>query len=376
MHNKLKWILLLAVAVAGGWLFYTKVYIPKATYDHISPKRGDLKLTVFGIGTVSAKNFYPVTSNFGGKLLKVTKDQGDRVEKGEVIAEIDPVDLHQQSAQARALVEKAKLEQTASQKELESLLAQRELAHLTYTRYEKLYRKGYAAQAEYDKARTDLQALDASIEAAKARIASAGAEKRRAEKNLEAIGERIRRLTVVSPVSGYVVSKDAREGQTLAPQQSVITVVEPKEVWVKANIDERISGGVKVGQKAVVILRSKEKSPLEGEVVRIEAQSDPITEERIVDVAFADLPRPFFINEQAEVYIVTGKLSDVLIVPARVMVHGGVWVYADGEARFKPLKVLGRSGDDVAVEGIDANDRILVPDPHKKPLFDGVDIRI
>jgi len=376
MVNKTKWMVILALVAAGAWLFYQKVYIPKATYGYVTPEKGDLKLTVFGIGTVSAKNFYPVSSNFGGKLLNVKKDQGEWVKKGEIVAEIDPVDLGQQKAQARALVEKVGLEKIASEKELESLKAQRELAHLTFVRYERLYRKGYAAQAEYDKARTDLHSLEAAIEAAKARIASAGAVKRRALKNLEAIEERIGRLTVLSPVDGYVVSKEARAGQTIAPQQPVVTVVKADEIWVKANIDERISGDIKTGQKAAIILRSKEGAPLDGEVVRIEAESDPVTEERIVDVAFDELPKPFFINEQAEVRIVTGKLSGVLTIPARVMVQGGVWLYENGEAFFKPLKVLGRSGERVAVEGIDAHSRILVPDPHKKPLFDGVDIRV
>jgi RND family efflux transporter MFP subunit len=376
MRNNLKWIVLLLLIAGGGCLFYEKVYIPKATYDYVTAKKGDLTLEVFGIGTVSAKNIHPVSSNYGGKLLEVKKDQGEWVKKGEVVAVLDPVDLPQQLAQAEALLQKAIFETEASLKELEGLYAQKELAELTYRRYDRLYKKGYAAQAEYDKARTDLASVRSQIAASKARIASSRAEQKRARKNIAAIKERIDRLVVVAPLDGYVISKDAEAAQTIAPQQPIVTVVDPANVWIESNVDERISGGVEVGQKARIVLRSREHEPLKGRVARIEAKSDPVTEERIVDVAFEKVPIPFYINEQAETYIETGRLENVTLLPSRVIVHDGVWVYRNGEAHFVKVKILGRNGETTAVEGIGENAIVLVPDPHKKPLFDGVDVRI
>ncbi len=375
-NNFMKWTVIFAVLVGGAVIFYNKVYIPKATYAYVTAKKGDLKLTVFGIGTVSAKNIYPVGSNSGGKLLKVFKDQGEWVEKGEIVATLDPVDLPDQLAQAEALLKKARYETLAARKELEGLYAQHELAALTFKRYDTLYRKGYAAQAEYDKARTDLTSVEAQIEASKARIASSKAECERAQKSIDALKQKIDRLAIVSPIDGYIISKDAEAAQTIAAQQPVVTIVDTKSIWVKANVDERISGVIEKGQRADIVLRSQDGAPLAGHVARIEAKSDPVTEERIVDVAFDKVPFPFHIDEQAEVSIETGRLHNVVLVPLHLIRRGGVWVYNDGEAHFKKVEILGKNDKEAAVEGLTTNEKILVPDSRKKPLFDGVDIRI
>ena len=149
MANRwIKWGVAAIVVIAAAALFYEKVYIPKSTYKAIEAKRGDLTLTVFGIGNVGAKNIHPIASNTGGKLLKIFKDQKEWVKKGETIALLDPVDMPDQLAQAKAAYKKARYETVAAQKELEALRAQHRLARLTYKRYEKLHKKGYAAQAE------------------------------------------------------------------------------------------------------------------------------------------------------------------------------------------------------------------------------------
>ena len=377
MANRwIKWGVAALVFAAAATLFYEKIYIPKSTYRAVTAQRGDLNVTVFGIGTVSAKNIHPIASNTGGKILKIFKDQNEWVKKGETIALIDPVDLPDQLAQAQAAHRKARYETVAAQKELKALQAQRKLARLTFKRYEKLHKKGYAAQAEYDKAKADLQALTAQIEAAKARIGSSLAEQIRAQKSIDALKQKIARLRVVSPMDGYIVSKDAQTGQTIAPQQPLITVVDPKEVWVRAYIDERISGRIAKGQTARITLRSQEGRKLPGFVARIEAKSDPVTEERVVDVAFNKVPFPFYINEQAEVTITTETLHDVTLVPLNLIRRSGVWIFRNGEAHFVKLKVLGRNDRFAAVEGLKAGVKILIPDPHKKPLFEGADIRL
>ena len=377
MRNKwLKWGVLALLIVGGAVIFYKKVYLPKSTYSYEAAKRGDLNLTVFGIGNVSAKNIHPIASNTGGKILKIFKDQGESVHKGELIATLDPVDLPDQLAQAKAVLEKSRFETEASRQELRQLEAQQELARANFRRYETLNKRGYAAQEEYDKARTDLKVVQAQIAAAKARIASSLAEQKRSQKSIDALQQKIDRLRVLSPMDGHIVRKDAEAGQTIAAQQPIVTVVDPREVWVKAYIDERISGQIAKKQKAQIVLRSKAGQKLRGFVARIEAESDPVTEERVVDVAFDKVPIPFYLNEQAEVTITTGLLHDVLLVPIRLVRHGGVWVYRRGEAHFIKLEILGKNDRFAAVKGLREGEKILVPDPHKKPLFEGADIRL
>ncbi|WP_457602651.1 efflux RND transporter periplasmic adaptor subunit [Nitratifractor sp.] len=377
MQNRwLKWGILALVIGGAAVLFYKKVYLPKSTYNYETAKRGDLNLTVFGIGNVSAKNIHPIASNTGGKILKIFKDQGESVKKGELIATLDPVDLPDQLAQAKALREKSRFETEASRQELRQLEAQQELARANFRRYETLNKRGYAAQEEYDKARTDLKVVQAQIAAAKARISSSLAEQKRSQKSIDALQQKIDRLRVLSPMDGTVVSKDAEAGQTIAAQQPIVTVVDPQEVWVKAYIDERISGQIAKDQKAQILLRSKAGQKLRGFVARIEAESDPVTEERVVDVAFDKVPIPFYLNEQAEVTIRTGQVKGAILVPLTLIRHDGVWVYRKGEAHFVKLEILGKNDRFAAVKGLREGEKILIPDPHKKPLFEGADIRL
>ncbi len=380
MKKWIKYVVLAVLVALGAFIFYKKVYIPKATYEFVKAKKGDLNLEVFGIGNVWAKEIYPVTSQVAGKITYLSVDQGDWVKKGDLIAKIDPVDLPDLLEEAKIAKKKAALEIEALQKELRGLIAKEKFAEITYDRYAKLKNRGFAAQVEYDRAKSDLESLKASIDSLKTKILSAKEEVKRAKKNIEALEKKLSRFEIYSPIDGYVVSKDAQLAQTINPSQPIVTVVDPKTVWIRAYIDEKISGGVEKNKRAQIILRSKPNEKLRGFVARIESKSDPVTEERVVDVAFDKIPIPFYLNEQAEVYIKIGKLKDVIKIPGKVLVKRkgkiGVWAAENGKAFFKEVKVLGRNEGFVAVSGIKEGEIVLVPNPKKKPLFNGASIRL
>jgi len=372
---------LAAVALlAAVTLFYFKVYLPKSTFTFVTPQRGSLEVSVFGVAEIDAKMICPIGSQTGGMLVGVFKDQGQQVKQGELVATVDPVDLPDLLAQSKIAMAKAELETAAAQKERDSLMAQLGLARITHERYERLFQQGYAARAELDKAASEFKSLSERVEAADIRIASGREEQKRSRKSVDALEQKLSRYSLYAPVDGLVVSKDAEAGQTLLPAQPVLTIVNVETVWVRTYIDERISGGIRVGQKAKIMLRSQQDRMFEGRVVRIEATSDPVTQERVVDVAFVKVPDPFYLNEQAEVYIVLRTLEDVLKIPLGVLVPRGqqigVWVAEEKRARFKALTILARDDKEAAVEGIGADADILVPSPDKKPLFEGTRIRI
>jgi len=376
MNKSLKYLITAALVVLVAFFFYNKVYLPKTTYDKVKPSKGDLDVTVFGIGTLSANNIYAINAQTPGKILSITKDAGEWVKKGELLVTIDSVDMPELLAESKIAVKKAALELEASKKELDSLYAQRELSLLTYERYKRLFEQKFASKAEYDKAKAELDSIDAQIAATKARIESASAEINRAKKAYKALEVKLSRYEVYAPVDGYVISRASDVGESVLTTTPILKVVDPTSVWVAAYIDERISGGVAKGQKTTIRLRSREKEPLVGYVKRIAPQSDPVTQEREVDVAFENLPEPFFINEQAEVNVVTQKLKDVLLVPSKLLRYKdgvtGLWVEKENKAHFVAVKVLGNDGSKSAVEGISISDKLLVPSAKKKALKEGM----
>ena len=380
MQKTLKYGIAALIVAAGAMLFYNKVYLPKTTYKTVKPAYGDMHTEVFGVGNVSAKRIYAITSQTGGKITDILTDEGKWVKKGDVLVRIDPVDLPKQLEEAKIGVKKAKMELDASVEELHSLEAQKALALITFKRYAKLQKQRFASRAEYDKTKADLDVVNAQIKATKARIDASKVEVERLQKSVEALEEKLARFTVVSPVDGYVIAREAEVAQAVLPSQPILKIVDPKTVWVRTFIDERLSGSIKEGQSAAIVLRSKPYRTFEGVVKRIEAQSDAVTLEKVVDVGFKTLPKPLSMNEQAEVTIVTGNLKHVLKLPALAVVYRqaepGVWTAASGKAHFVPVKVLARDHKEVAVSGIAEDATVLLPDPKKKTLKDGMRIHL
>ena len=376
MKTIYKYLIAIAIIAVGITLFFNKVYIPKTTYATTSAKKGDLSVKVFGIGTVDAKSIYKINSFVSAKISNLYMDEGKWVKKGELLATFDSIDLPFIIKESKISVEKASSEVIASQKELDSLRAQKHLAQVTYDRYAKLKKQSFASQSEYDKAKADLGAIDAQIKATKAHIVSAQMEVKRVKQALLALREKLTRYSLYAPVSGYVISKDAEVSQSVTPSQIIFQIVDPKDVWIKARIDEKISSNIKVNQKASIKLRSQDNKSYDAYVKRVAAKSDAVTQEREVDVAFENLPIPFYMNEQAEVLIQTREIKDKYILPAELLIYRddavGVWVKKGDKAYLQTIKLIAISDGKAAVEGLDSGVKLLVSSSKNRALKEGM----
>lgn len=379
MNKKIKYIIIILLAIVGGFLFYKNVYIVKTTYKTLSPKVANLDIKVFGIGNVSAKDIYSITAQTGGKIISILTDEGQWVKKGDLLITIDPVDMPELVQEMLISVEKTKSELKALTKESESLNAQKELALITYKRYENLLKQSFVSKSEFDKAKTDLNALTAQLEATLVRIESSKIEVQRTQKNADSLKTKLSRFQIYAPVDGYVISKSAEVAQNVASSTTILKIVDPKTLWIRAYIDEKISGDIKVGQTAEITLRSQSNKLFTGSVKRIVAQSDAVTQEREINVAFDELPIPFYINEQARVTINAKTISNAITVPLNTLKiengKEGVWALSDDKAYFKELNIQAKGDNEAAItSGIKTEDIIIIPDSSKKALSEGMRI--
>ena len=379
MNKRIKYIIIAILVIVGIVLFYKNVYIVKTTYKTLSPKVANLDIKVFGIGNVSAKDIYSITAQTGGKIISILTDEGQWVKKGDLLITIDPVDMPELVEEMLISVEKTKSELKALIKESESLNAQKELALITYKRYEKLVKQSFVSKSEFDKAKTDLNALTAQLEATLVRIESSKIEVQRTQKNADSLKTKLSRFQIYAPVDGYVISKSAEVAQNVASSTTILKIVDPKTLWIKAYIDEKISGDIKVGQKAEITLRSQSNKQFTGYVKRIVAQSDAVTQEREINVAFDELPIPFYINEQARVTINAKTISNAITIPLNTLKvedgKEGVWTLIDNKAYFKELNIQAKGDNEAAIiSGIKTEDIIIIPDSSKKALSEGMRI--
>ena len=380
MNKYAKYIITVVTVGALGTLFYNKVYIPKTTYKVVSPNVGDLSVKIRGIGNVSAEDIYSITAQTGGKILALYTDEGEWVKKGSLLVEMDGVDLPEQLEVMQATLKKSEYDIHALQDELLNQESQKKLLKITYNRYAKLKKQKFASDAEYDKAKTDLDSINASISATKSRIGSAKAASNIAAKNVDVIKAKLARLKVYAPIDGYIISKSAEVAQSVLPATPIFRLVDASTLWVEAKVDERVSKEIKVGQSVTIGLRSQPSKTYAGVVKRVKAMSDAVTLEREIDVAFVKTPKPFYINEQAEVKIAIKKLNSVVKIPLNLIVQEagamGVWVAKNEHAQFVKLEEVGHSDDAVAVKNFDKASKILVPNPKKKPLSNGMKIHL
>ena len=379
MNKRIKYIIIVLLAIVGGFLFYKNVYIVKTTYKTLSPKVANLDIKVFGIGNVSAKDIYSITAQTGGKIISILTDEGQWVKKGDLLITIDPVDMPELVQEMLISVEKTKSELKALIKESESLNAQKELALITYKRYEKLVKQSFVSKSEFDKAKTDLNALTAQLEATLVRIESSKIEVQRTQKNADSLKTKLSRFQIYAPVDGYVISKSAEVAQNVASSTTILKIVDPKTLWIRAYIDEKISGDIKVGQKAEITLRSQSNKQFTGYVKRIVAQSDAVTQEREINVAFDELPIPFYTNEQARVTINAKTISNAITIPLNTLKvedgKEGIWTFVDNKAYFKELNIQAKGDNEAAIiSGIKTEDIIIIPDSSKKALSEGMRI--
>ncbi|MDO9266786.1 MAG: efflux RND transporter periplasmic adaptor subunit, partial [Sulfurimonas sp.] len=274
MKNWIKYTIIATFITIGGALFYNKVYVVKSTFETTKPIVGDLHVSIRGIGNVDAKNIYAITAQTGGKIENIFFDEGEWVKKGDLLLSIDPVDMPMLLGEARLALKKSSHEAASAKDNKESLEAQKVLLQATYDRYKKLLEQKFVSKAEYDKAKSDLQNINAQINSSKSKIASAASEELRGQKSIEAIGAKLERLKIYSPIDGYVIAKEAEKNQYVLPSAPIFKIVDPKTLWVKANIDERLANQVKVMQKATIKLRSKPNEKIKGTLQRVVAMSN------------------------------------------------------------------------------------------------------
>ncbi len=365
----------IGIVLALAWLVTNQGPLAPAKVTVANVERGALVASTFGIGTVEARRTYALGPTVPSRVLRVLVDQGDRVNSGQVVAELDPVDLDDRIASGTLAVERAASAIQAAEAQLAEAQSRARVATANARRYGELRGQGFVSQEAVDTRAHEANAASAAADAAAAQVAAARRDRERAQAEVAGTTKLRAQTRLVSPVDGIVSARLVEPGTTVVAGQAVVQVIDPASLWVRARVDQGQSGGVRVGQAAEIVLRSDSKTLYRGNVQRLDWVSDAVTEERIVNVGFVSRPDGVSVGELVEVTIRVAELADVRSVPAaavkRVDRQDGVWRVNEGRVAFQPVKVGtttldGRSqilaglGDGEAV--VVHSERMLQPD--------------
>jgi HlyD family secretion protein len=148
-----------------------------------------------------------------------------------------------------------------------------------------------------------------------------------------------------APFEARVIARLKEPGSVVNNGEAVFTLIAPQSIWVRAHVDEALAGGLKPGLTAFVRLRSEAERQVETEVVRIDQESDRVTEERRVYVRCRKCDPAHqirFLGEQAEVEIIKRVIARGLFVPLKSVEGydgrgGRLWVLQDGRLTKRHL---------------------------------------
>jgi HlyD family secretion protein len=324
------------VALRSGPLAPIPVTVAAVEQRAIAP-------ALFGIGTVEARFRYPIGPVVAGRVLRVEVDVGEGVQAGQLLGEIDPVDLDQRVIAQEAAQRRADAAIQAAEARVRDGQARREFSAGQVRRYEQLLEQRTASEDTVAAKRQEAEVAAAGLNAALAELESARQEQLRVQAEREALVRQRANLRLLAPVDGLVVARHAEPGGTLAAGQPVVEVIDPASLWVNARFDQLRAAGLAPGLKARIALRAQPGQSIAGTVARVEPLADAVTEELLAKITFDALPEPLpRIGELAEATLSLPALPAAPALPNAALhrVDGrlGVWLIEGDGVRFAEVR--------------------------------------
>jgi RND family efflux transporter MFP subunit len=325
-------------------------------------KQAEIQGRVHGPGTVQSKVPVAVSPKITGILEKLYADQGDRVQKGQLLAELDAVELRAREAAAQAGKNRAQRDLSRAQADFGKAQANLGLARSNYQRDLEVFKPGYISQAAFDTTKAQLKVAESEVNAFQASVTALQAAVKQAESETHAAAALHNYTRIQAPMDGLITVRKAEVGTTLVPGSPIFQMVDLEQIWVAAWIDQALVAQLQKGQPAKITLRSGRV--FQGKVARINQEGDTVTRELEVDVKFDQLPKPLVMGEEGEVDIDTGRQTTPVAPLSAIMAKNGakgVLVADKGLLSFRKVSLGLQDGFRTAVlEGLKEGELVVV----------------
>lgn len=200
-------------------------------YFEIINRSKDDPSKIEGSGTIEATEIV-ISTKIAGRVIAISKQEGESVEKGELIARLDYDELSAQKS---------------------SMAANLDYARKNLSRVKDLFSSGSISRKDLDNAETTFNVAKA---------------------NFDRINSSIDNAVIYSPVSGTIIERNLEPGETAFPGSPIVTVADLKRPWIKIYVNEKNLGFVKIGQESRIFIDSYQKKPFAGKVVSISNKAE------------------------------------------------------------------------------------------------------
>ncbi len=280
--------LVLVLLIAGGLIAATRggTKIDPSKLQKV--EKGDLAKSVVATGKVTPITKVEVKSKASGIVKKLLVDAGDKVRKGQLLAQLDKAEIEAQVEQSRAAVEAAAANLKASEADYERAKVDAEgpdvpLLKRAYERAIGMAKEGVVstsaledAQKNYELALNKQNVSRAQVTVLKAKIAQSQGQLSQDRANLKQLEEQLSYTDIQSPIDGVVLSRNVEMGDAVSSilvlgssATLVMTLGDTSQVYVKGKVDESDIGKVYLGQPARIKVESFKDKTFNGIVTKI-----------------------------------------------------------------------------------------------------------
>lgn len=248
-----------------------------------------LSSVVSASGEIKPKTYVNIGANAFGKIIKLHVKEGDRVKKGQLLAQLENVQSSADVNATRASVQGAETDFIAadaalrtSRADLNRAKSDADHARLDWERAQGLYKDALIAKQDYDTKKAAWESAEAGLVQAEARVAQAVAQKDSADKhisqnraNLTRVADVLQKTTYEAPFDGVITNLPVREGETVvigiqnSPGSTLMTLADMSVITAEVKVDETDIVNVHMGQSAEVTIDAIPRKIFHGTVTEI-----------------------------------------------------------------------------------------------------------
>jgi HlyD family secretion protein len=237
-------------------------------------QRMDLVAIVSASGEIKPKTYVNIGANAFGKITKLYVREGDRVKRGQMLAQLENVQPAADMDATQASLEAARTDAVAAEAALNTAGADlnraksdAERSDLDWSRAQGLYKDALISKSDYDMQKAAHQTAVAGLAQAEARVAQAKAQKESADRrigqagaNLTHAADVLKKTTYQAPFDGVITNLPVREGETVvigiqnSPGSTLMTLADMSVITAEVKVDETDIVNVQMGQPAQVTI--------------------------------------------------------------------------------------------------------------------------
>jgi macrolide-specific efflux system membrane fusion protein len=370
-------ILIISVGAAAARKFFAP---QKISYITAPAARLDLEESVLATGILKAFKTVAVGAQVNGQLKTLHVSLGDKVKKGQLLAEIDPVLPQNTLKDAEAQVDNLKAQKRSKQ----ALLKQYEL---TYQRQSQMNAKDAGSRADLESAQAQLESTRHDIVAQEAQIKKAVIAVDTARANLGY-------TRIHAPIDGTVISIDTEEGQTVVSNQAattILTLATLDTMTVKAKISEADVPRVKPGLSTYFTLLGDSETRYYGKLRAIEpgpvngttttgTGSTSSSSSAIYYYGLFEVPNPdnkLKVSMTTQVAVVLNQAKQALCIPVSALGEKQkdgkttVRVLAGEQAETRPIRTgISNNVQIQVLDGLREGEKVIIGDSSSLPKTD------